>query len=305
MELTITNYSGQPLLLFTSDDYFDKSYMSQALQVRDLLRIIGNEGWLSSVSSGVYADKIDQLITTVKNSLSPQLKFHDFILAGDNAFLNNIFTLPKYMYCIGITTKTAHFRNKLALSFSIFPIAELLTKYTAPEDLLARFDVFLGSNSSFYCDNITVSGAPVCQYELPRSAKFINTAYAARHNPRLSVMESEMPVGLDFDTSMIEDATVTKRQIFMEPRIAAAIPEQGYNGSSAVVYMFIGQADVTASEDPKFNYELSGPSAWPPLAILFLVLLIIAIVVGILMYISKRSNINIFGSNETAPEIRV
>lgn len=305
MELTITNYSGQPLLLFTSDDYFDKSYMTQALHVQDKLRIIGNEGWLSSVTSGVYADKIDQLITTITNSLGPQLKFHDFILAGDNAFLSNIFMLPKYMYCIGITTKTSRFQNKLALSFSIFPIADMLSKYTKPEDLLARFDVFIGSNGSFYCDNITVSGVPVCQYALPRSAKFINNAYAARHNPRLSVMSSETPVGLDFDTSMIEDAKVTRQEVIMEPQLAATIPDEGYNGSSVVAYLFLGSADVAASDEPG-HYEINQPSVWPPIAILLLVLLIIAVVVGILMYISKRSNINIFGSKEAeVPEIRI
>jgi hypothetical protein len=307
MELTITNYSGQPLIVFTSDSYFDKSYMTKALKVKDLLRIIGNQGWLSSVTSGVYADQIDQLITTTKASLSPQMKFHDFILAGDNAFLNNIFALPKYMYCIGITTREAAFRNKLALSFNVFAVSDLLSTYTQPEDLLARFSVFIGNNSKFYCDNITVDGNPVCEYELPRSAKFINQSYQLRHNPRLNVVSSETPVGLDFDTSMIESIKSSERTVYLQPQIGAAIPAPGYNGDAAVAYLFINN-DTTVTEGDEPSYDIIPDSSiWPPIAILLLVLLIIAIVVGALMYISKRSSINIFGSKENTelPSIRI
>ena len=314
MEITITNYSGQPLLVFTSDDYFEKDYIRKALRVKTLLRMISNQGWLSSINGSVYADQIDQLISEVKNSLSPQLKFHDFILAGDNAFMTNIFSAPKYLYCIGITTNSD---NRLALTFNSYPTADALAKYLDSEDIVQQVLLYIGSYSpsssdgsegtpSFYCDNITVNGDSVCEYSLPRSSKFINEAYMMRHNPRLNVMSSETPVGMDFDTSMIEDAKVTTRAIMTTPQLGAPIPDQGLNGNAVVLYIFLGSTvAVDGSGDP-VDTTITPPGIWPPIAILLFVLFLIAIIVGILMYLSKSSNINIFGSREeAAPTIRI
>jgi hypothetical protein len=157
MDLSITNYSGQPLVILTADLLYDKQFISANMpNVNDLLSKAANQGWLSSLEGGIYADSIDQIVSSIRQSLNSQIMFQDFILAGDTAFMRNIFVPPKYIYCIGISSK----KKKLMLTFNVFSTETAIGKYTSSEDLISSLHIYLGyangfvRGDSFYCDTI-------------------------------------------------------------------------------------------------------------------------------------------------------
>lgn len=304
MELTVYNYSGQPLMLFTSDNYYDKSYLQNNVpSLTNLLSSISDQSWLSSIQDNIYADKVDKLVNTIKGVVNPELLYQDFVLAGDVAFLNNIFSIPNYIYCVGVTNSG----KKLALTFNAFDTKALMSKYSDAKDLVSSIRIYLGYDGNFYCNDVTPDGDSVCGKSLPKSAVFINNAYSLRHNPRVLQVESATPVGGNFDMNMVENINITDHYIIGKPDIASPIPEPGLNGSIVVVYLFFGTTSstlVAKSSNLKQSFTLEQrPNTWASIAMLLFVLLIIAIVIGAIVYFTKKSNINIFnGKGEETPQ---
>ena len=311
MELTVYNYSGQPLMLFTSDNYYDKSYLQNNVpSLSSLLSSISDQSWLSSLEDTIYADKVDKLVNSVKNVLSPQLLYQDFILAGDVAFLNNIFSVPNYIYCVGITTVSSRKNAKLGLTFNVFASKSILGKFDKAEDLISSIKIYLGKEGKFYCDDVTPDGEKVCNVSLPKSSRFINDMYSMRHNPRLFQVDSVQPVSGDFDKSMIENINITDHYVIKDPEIANPIPSPGLDGQTVVAYLYFGDTSntlVAKSDTSKQSFTLEQrPNTWASIAVLLFVLLIIAIVIGIIVYLANKGSINIFnGKGETPNPIMI
>lgn len=309
MDLSIANYSGQPLVILTSDSLFDKRYIRDNMpNVNSLLSRAANQGWLSSLEGSIYADSIDRIVIAIRQSLSPQLLFQDFILAGDVAFMRNIFVPPKYIYCIGISTQN----HKLVLTFNVFSTEVAISKYTKAEDLLTTLRIYLGyrgDSNTFYCDSLTPDGEPVCQKALPASARFINDAYETKHNPQLTILETQASnSGAPFEENMISKADIKSRVIMRNAPIASPIPPAGLDGQTFTTYMFLANNDessfAASSDEVKQSFTIaSKPNGWASIAVLLLVLLIIAIIVGVGMYLLKRNgDINVYGSSQIAQE---
>lgn len=308
MDLSITNYSGQPLVILTSDQLYDKKFISDNMpNIQDLLSSAANQGWLSSLEGGVYADSIDKIVTTIRQSISPQILFQDFVLAGDTAFLRNIFTPPKYIYCIGLSS-TGRRSAKMVLTFNVFSTEAAVSKYVSSEDLLSAIHIYLGydggfvsGNGLFYCDNITPDGDRVCQKPLPLSARFINNAYESRHNPQVMVANIYMNDQLAFDQSMITHGEIKSRSILRSPTISSPIPEVGLNGDIYTAHLFLSDSDKSSfaksADDVKQTFTISEtPNVWASLAILLFVLLVVAILVGaLLLLLRKSSSVNVYG----------
>jgi len=308
MELTVYNYSGQPLMLFTSNSYYDKSYLQNNMPaLTNLLSSISDQSWLSSIEDNIYADKVDKLVNSVKSTLSPQLIYQDFVLAGDIAFLNNIFTVPNYIYCIGITNSG----KKLALTFNVFDAKNVMGKFTAAEDLISSIKIYIGQEGKFYCDSVTPDGGQVCNEQLPKSARFINEMYSVRHNPKIMQVDSATPVGTNFDNSMIDNVNIVDHFVVKTPELANPIPPPGLNGQTVVTYLFFGSSSSTTiakSETLKQTFTLEQrPNTWASIAVLLFLLLVIAIVIGVVFYLNKKGSINIFnGKGETeTPSIMI
>ena len=324
MDLSITNYSGQPLVLLTSDLLYDKQFISDNMpNIQDLLSSAANQGWLSSLESGVYVDSIDRIVSTIRQSINPQILYQDFILAGDTAFLRNIFVPPKYIYCIGLTS---HHHNsddkaKLMLTFNVFNTEAAIGKYASSDDLLTAIHIYLGydngftrGDGTFYCDNITPSGTKVCQKPLPVSARFINDAYESRHNPQIMINDTYMNDQLAFEQNMITQLDINSRTIMRNPTISNPIPEVGLNGSTYVAHLFLSNNSKSSfaksSDDVKQTFTIGQtPNTWASLAVLFFVLLIVAIIVGVALFaLKKGSSVNVYGSSlagETQPSIYI
>lgn len=311
MELTVFNYTGQPLMLFTSKNYYNRQYVKHNMPgVDKLLSSIRDQSWLSSLEGSIYADKVDQLVSSIKGLLSPQLEYQDFILAGDVSFLNNLFDIPNFVYCVGITSTSGSGRfgdSKLALSFNTFDTKNILGKYNVAQDLISSIKLYLGYQSQFYCDSVTPDGSAVCDSTLPKSATFINDMYALRHNPRIMQVDSPTPVGTNFDKSMIENINITDHMIIKQPDIANPIPQPGLvEGQTVVAYLFFdsNEKSIIANSDVKQSFTLEQEtSPWASIAILLIILLVVAIVIGVIMYVSKNGgSINVFtGKGEKQP----
>jgi hypothetical protein len=309
MDLSIINYSGQPLVILTSDTLYDKQFIANNMpDVKDLLSQAANQGWLSSLEGGVYADSIDNIVMKIRQSLSPQILYQDFILAGDTAFMRNIFVPAKYIYCIGISTE----KRKLALTFNVFSTDAAVGKYLNAEDLVTTLKLYIGyrgNTDKFYCDNLTPDGDPVCQEALPSSARFINDMYESRHNPKITQMATTAPDGIPFEDSMISTAEIRDKIIMRNAPLGNTIPPAGLDGQTFVAYLYLANNNKSSfamsSFNPKQNFTITQPSSsWAPIAILFFVLLIIAVVVGIGMYMLKKSgSINIYGSSQETEAI--
>lgn len=313
MELTVFNYTGQPLMLFTSKNYYNRQYIKSNMPgISQLLASIRDQSWLSSLEGSIYADKVDHLVSSIKGLLSPQLEYQDFILAGDVTFLNNIFEVPNFLYCVGITSRESKLgRSKLSLTFNMFDTKNILSKYDSAEDLVSSIKLYLGYQSQFYCDSVTPDGSPVCNAPLPKSSEFINHMYALRHNPRLMQVDSPTPVGTNFDKSMIENVNITDHVIIKSPDIANSIPAAGMVDQTVVAYLFFDSDAKTAVADSDFKQSFNidqTPNPWASIALLLIILLIVAIVVGVIMYISKNGgSINIFSGKgeKTQPPIMI
>lgn len=306
MDLTITNYSGQPLIVLTSDQLYDKTFITTNLpNISSLLGTINDQSWLSSLEGRIYADKIDELVSKTRQALDPQIKYQDFILAGDTAFMRNIIVAPKYIYCIGISSKN----QKLVLTFNTFNTEASISKYTQAEDLLTAVRIYLGSihhnSTMFYCDNVTPDGEPVCNKPLPASARFINGAYNQRHNPQLAVVTQDKPTDGYFETTMIDKITGYTHLIMENMPVAGNIPPVGVDGQTLTAYMFLGNTEDTTfamSADNRSTFTIANPpNTWASIAVLLFVLLLIAILVGIGFYLLKKGGvINVYGSNESS-----
>lgn len=326
MDLSIANYSGQPLVILTSDLYFDKKFISGNMpNINDLLSKAANQGWLSSLEGTVYADSIDMIVSSIRQSLNPQIVFQDFILAGDIAFLRNIFVPPKYIYCIGISTRD----HKLVLTFNVFNTEVAINKYISAEDLITAVKIYIGYNdgifagkntglftgkntglfagkSTFYCDNITPDGQPVCQKPLPASARFINDAYESRHNPKIMDIKTYSSDGIPFEQSMISSIDVTSKTIMRNQPMGNPIPPVGLDGQTYTAHVFLDNNDSStfakSIDEVKQTFTLAEkPDSWMPLAVLFFVLLIVAIVIGGVLYVLKsKGAINVYGSSPQA-----
>ena len=308
MDLSIANYSGQPLVILTSDSYFDKKFISGNMpNINDLLSKAANQGWLSSLEGTIYADSMDMIVSSIRQSLNPQLVFQDFILAGDIAFMRNIFVPPKYIYCIGISTRD----RKLVLTFNVFNTEVAIGKYISTEDLITavkiyigyKGGIFMGRTGSFYCDNITPDGQPVCQKPLPASARFINDAYESRHNPKITDIKTYSSDGIPFEQSMISSIDVTSKTIMRNQPMGNPIPPVGLDGQTYVAHVFLDNNDnstfAKSTDEVKQTFTLAEkPNSWMPLAVLFFVLFIVAIVVGGILYIMKNKGvINVYGAS--------
>jgi hypothetical protein len=293
MEISIFNYSGQPTMLFTSQNLYDKKYiMSSMPNIKELLSNIVSKGWLSSLDNGIYADKIDDLVLSAKRALEPQMEFQEFALAGETSFLKNIFVPPEYLYCVGIR---GH-KKKLSLTFNSFALRRVIAKYTNPEDLSAAFKIYLGMEGKFLCDSVTPDGEAVCNSPLPRSSRFINQLYAARHSPRIHIVSAPHPVGLDFDTSMIEGTQVTDHVLIQPQELGNEIPQPGSNGHTVTAYLFLSDcSEVGYADDEAQAFAVDSRSSnWPSWLIL-LALVILIVVIAVIFYFMSR------GSDKSPP----
>lgn len=297
MEISVFNYSGQPTMLFTSQNLYDKKYLLSSMpNIKDLLSNIVSKGWLSSLDNGIYADKIDDLVLSAKRALEPQMEFQEFVLAGETSFMKNIFVPPEYLYCVGICGQ----KKKLSLTFNSFALRKVIAKYTNPEDLSATFKIYLGMHNKFFCDSVTVDGEAVCDSQLPRASRFINQLYAARHSPRIHIVSSPHPVGLDFDTSMIEGTEVTDHVLIQPQELGNEIPQPGSNGHTVTAYLFLSDckdSEVGSAEDGAQAFAIdSGSSNWPSWLIL-LALIILIVVIAVVFYFLMKNN----GGSDSSP----
>lgn len=101
MQFNIQNLTGDNILLFTSNNYFDKdSLINFVPNLIPLLNDINNDNWIESVSK----DKVQQLISALKTNLAPMLEFVGVLLNNASKIMQNLWQLPNYLYSIGITT---------------------------------------------------------------------------------------------------------------------------------------------------------------------------------------------------------
>jgi hypothetical protein len=268
MEVAISNYSGQPLIILTSDQYITKQYIKDVLPVKGLLGSITNKSWLKTIKSN--PDDINKLISVVKNALSPQLQYQDFVLAGDSTFISNIFKPPNYLYCIGFIASG----TKLALTFSIFKLANMID--TSSEDLLNSVQIYIGANNTFYCDAVTPDGENVCQQPLSDTTKFINGKFTEK------LPGSHAPTA-EFNSE---------------------IQSSGLNGNSYVIQLFITTDAGVVPDDETLTQTVTNIIDWSSIITVGLFLLVVTIaIVAVIMLLSRNGSFSVVNNTSEASTI--
>lgn len=201
MELKITNFSGDNILLFESDKLYDNKMLFKSIpNLSKTLNRINNFSWTDTFAENIDADKIKNLIMKIKNSFQPLLKFLSFVLVEDSYTLNNLWNLPKYIYVISIINSKQNkldwkgkisnsLGNGISLNMNIIQADKDFSFKAENPEIITSVQLILGNvRNNFVCND------DICQENLGEFAKFIRgklNNFWSNENPPQTINEGQ------------------------------------------------------------------------------------------------------------------